>query len=49
MNSTTKGKRPQSVCSGEGEYITHYTCSNGNDLDMNPATTCNCDKEFNSI
>ena len=44
MNSTTKGKCPQAVCSGEGEYITHHICSNGNDLDMNPATT-----EFKSL
>ena len=37
------GKCPQGVCSGEGEYITHHTCSNGNELDMNPATTCDCE------
>ena len=29
MNRTTKEKRPQGVCSGEGEYITHHTCSYG--------------------
>ena len=49
MNSTTKGKCPQSVRSGEGEYITHHTCSNGNKLDMNLATTCDCGREFNSL
>ena len=40
MDKTIKGKCPQGVCSGEGDYITHYTCSNGNELEMNPATTC---------
>ena len=49
MDNTTKGKCPQGVCSGEGEYITHYTCSNGNELNMNPATTCDCGGEFNSL
>ena len=34
MDKTIKGKCPQGVCSGEGEYITHHTCSNGNELDM---------------
>ena len=38
MDSTMKEKCPQGVCSGEGEYITHHTCSYGNDLDMYPAT-----------
>ena len=28
------------VCSGEGEYITHDTCSNGNNLDVYPGITC---------
>ena len=37
------------VCSGEGEYITHLTCSYGNDLDMYPATTCDCGRKFNSL
>ena len=49
MNSTTKEKCPQGVCSGEGEYITHDTCSHGNDLDMYPATTCDCGRKFNSL
>ena len=49
MISTTKEKCPQGVCSGEGKYITHHTCSNGNDLDMYPATTCDCGREFNSL
>ena len=49
MNSTTKEKCPLGVCSGEGEYITHHTCSYGNDLDMYPATTCDCSREFNSL
>ena len=48
-NSTTKEKCCQGVCSGEGEYITHHTFSNENDLDMYPATTCDCSKEFNSL
>ena len=30
INSTTKEKWPLGICSGEGEYITHYICSNGN-------------------
>ena len=37
MDKTIKEKCPQGVCSGEGEYITHHTCSNGNELDMDPA------------
>ena len=37
------------VCSGEGEYITHHTCSYDNDLDMYPATTCDCGRKFNSL
>ena len=49
MNSTTLEKCPQSVCSGEGEYITHHICSYSNDLDMYPATTCDCGREFNSL
>ena len=49
MNSTTKEKCPQGVCCGEEEYITHHTCSHGNDLDMYPATTCDCGREFNSL
>ena len=49
MDKTIKGKCPQVVCSGEGEYITHHTCSNGNELDMDPATTCDCSREFNSL
>ena len=44
-----KEKCPQGVCSGEGEYITHLTCSYGNDLDMYPATTCDCGRKFNSL
>ena len=39
MDSTMKEKCPQGVCSGDGEYITHHTCSYGNDRDMYPATT----------
>ena len=27
MDNTMKEKCPQGVCSGEGEYITHLTCS----------------------
>ena len=46
---TTKEKCPQGVCSGEGEYITHNTCSYGNDLDMYPAITCDFGKEFHSL
>ena len=49
MNSTTKGKCPQGVCSREGEYITHHTCSNANKLDMNLAITCDCGREFNIL
>ena len=44
-----KEKCPQGVCSGKGEYITHHTCSCGNDLDMYPATTCDCGRKFNSL
>ena len=44
-----KEKCPQDVCSGEGKYITHLTCSYGNDLDMYPATTCDCGRKFNSL
>ena len=49
MNSTTKGKCPLGVCSGERDYITHHTCFNGNELDIKPATTCDCSREFNSL
>ena len=49
MDNTLKEKCPQGVCSGEGEYITHLTCSYGNDLDMYPATTCDCGRKFNSL
>ena len=49
MDNTMKQKCPQGVCSGEGEYITHLTCSYGNDLDMYPATTCDCGRKFNSL
>ena len=49
MDSTMKEKCPQGVCSGEEEYITHLTCSYGNDLDMYPATTCDCGRKFNSL
>ena len=48
MDSTMKEKCPQGICSGEGEYITHHTCSYGNDLDMYPAITCDCGRKFNS-
>ena len=34
MYNTMKEKCPQGVSNGEGEYITHLTCSYGNDLDM---------------
>ena len=44
IDSTMKEKCPQDVCSGEGEYITHH-----NDLDMCPATTCDCGRKFNSL
>ena len=44
-----KGKCPQGVCSVEGEYINHYTCLYGNDLDMCPAPTCDCGRKFNSL
>ena len=46
---TTKEKCPQDVCKGKGEYITYHTCSNKNDLDIYPATTCDCGREFNSL
>ena len=49
MESTMKGKYLLGVCSWEGEYITHHTCSYGNDLDMYPATTCDCDRKFNNL
>ena len=49
ITSTTKEKCPLGVCSGEREYITHHTYSNGNDLDMYPATTCDCGREFHSL
>ena len=42
INSTTKENCPLGVCSWAGEYITHHTSSNRNDLDMYPATTCDC-------
>ena len=48
MNSTTKEKCPQGVCSGEGECITYNTCSYGNNLDTYLAT-CDCGREFNSL
>ena len=44
-----KEKCPQGVCSGEREYITHHTCSYSNNLDMYPATTCDCGRKFNSL
>ena len=47
--NTMKEKCPHGVCSGEGEYIIHLTCSYGNDLDMYPATTCDCGRKFNSL
>ena len=46
MNSTMKEKCPQGVCSGEGEYIIYHLSY---DLDMYPATTCDCSREFNSL
>ena len=49
MDNRMKEKCPQGVCSGEGEYITHHTCSYGNDLDMYLATTCDCGRKFNSL
>ena len=49
MDSTMKEKCPQGVFSEEGEYITHHTCSYGNDLDMYLATTCDCGRKFNSL
>ena len=49
MDSTMKEKCPQGVCTGEGEYITHHTWSYGNDLDMYPATTCDCGRKFNNL
>ena len=49
MDNTMKEKCPQGVCSGEGEYITHLTCSYGNDLDMYLATTCDCSRKFNNL
>ena len=49
MDSTMTEKCPQGICSGEGEYITPHTCSFGNDLDMYPATTCDCGRKFNSL
>ena len=48
MDTTMKEKCPQGVCIEEGEYITHHTCSYGNDLDMYPATMCDCGRKFNS-
>ena len=47
MNSTKKCLL--GVCSGKGEYITHHTYSNGNDLDMYAVTTGDCGREFNSL
>ena len=49
MDYSMKEKWPQGVCSGEREYITHLTCSYGNDLDIYPATTCDCGRKFNSL
>ena len=49
IDSTMKEKFPQGVCSGEGEYITHHTCSYGNNLDMYLATMCDCGRKFNSL
>ena len=49
MNTKTKEKCPQGACSGQEEYITHRSCSYANDLDMYPATTCDCGREFNSL
>ena len=44
-----KEKYPQGVCSGEGEYITHHTCSYGNNLDMYLTTTYDWGRKFNSL
>ena len=49
IDSTMKEKCSQGVCSGEREYITHYTCLYGNDLVMYPATTCDCGRKFNCL
>ena len=49
IERTMKGKCPQGVCGREGEYITHHTCSYGNNLDMYLATTCDCGRKFNSL
>ena len=49
MDDTMKEKCPQGVCSGEGKYITHLTCSYDNGLDMYPVTTCDCGRKFNSL
>ena len=49
MDNTMKGKCIQGFCSREGEYITHHTCSYGNDLDMYPATMCDCGRKFKSL
>ena len=48
-DSTMKEKCPEGVCSGEGEYITHHTCTFGNDLYMYPVTTCDCGRKFHSL
>ena len=49
MDYKMKEKCPQGVCSREGEYITHHTCSYGNNLDMYPTTTGDCGRKFNSL
>lgn len=49
MRSKTNGKCPQGDCSGEGEYITHQPDSNGNELELYPATTCDCGRTFKSL
>lgn len=48
VNSPTKGKCPQGVCSREGKYITHHNRSNGNDMDT-PLATCDCGRKYNSL
>ena len=49
MDNTIKRNCYQDVCSRKGEYITHHTCSNSHKLDMNPAITRDCSREFNSL
>ena len=44
MKSTTNTEPPQCDCGGEEEYIIHQTDFKEKGLELDPATTCGCDK-----